>query len=441
MQLLPRYIACMGIVVALFCGCAAGATTNAGATPTVEDGIQALESSDFRAAYDILSMHAQNGAPQAQLNLGMMYLHGVGVDANPESAVGWFRKAADQDNAEAQFILGMMYMEGLGVSQDHGEAASWIRKAAEPGMPEAQFQLAAQYYRGMGLEQDPGEAASWYRKAAEQGHADAQSNLGVLHLWGHGVPQDYSKAANWYRKAAEQDHTLALFNLAHLYQRGLGVPQDYKAALELHTKAAGQSIAETMTATARDLAMSYQSVNMMVQILPIVVTRDAAQTPAVMAGPDNTDNRRSEQEFYLSLYESVIHARGYESIAGSYQAESTPSCEKTHGSWAIGIHGGALAELKITQDGPKVLMMHRYTSEDSEFDIEVPGSVVENALVFTDPMNSDYDYIGDIAGGRITVRPYVDRILAAWPDGVWKKPTSDDLSNCIVTLTRTKNPQ
>jgi TPR repeat protein len=403
MQLLSRYVTFMGIVVAFLCSCAVSGWTNADATSTFEDGIQALESEDYQAAYEILKMHAERGDPRSL------------------------------------FSLGMIYMLGLGVTEDHEKAASWFQKAAELGMPEAQFQLGAQYYRGMGLSQDYNEAVRWYRKAAEQGFVDAQSNLGVLYLWGHGVPQDYSEAARWYRKAAEQGHTAAQVNLAQLYQCGLGVPQDYKAALDFHRKVAGESMAEAMAASAKNLAMSYHNVNMMVQLLPIAGTRDTAQTPAIMVGPDNTDVRRSEQEFYLSVYDSVIHSRGYESIAGSYKAESTPSCEHTHGSWAIGMQGDILAELTITQDGPEVLMMHRYESDDSSFNIDVPGTIAEDALVFTDPMNSDYSYVGDIVGSRITVRPDVDRIYAAWPEWLLKKPSRDDLSNCIITITRMQN--
>lgn len=436
MQSLGHYIKIMGIIAAVLCGWGGVEATDTDTVRTFEDGIVALENSDFQTAFVIFSVHAENGDPRAQNNLGMMYLYGLGTEADLESAVEWNRKAADQDLPESQYFLGMLYMQGMGVTQDHEQAAVWFRKAAEQGNPEAQFQLGAQYYRGMGVLLDHNEAARLYRNAADQGDADAQSNLGVLYLWGHGVTQDYSHAASWYKKAAKQDHTAALINLAQLYQRGLGVQQDYKAALGLHKKAASQSISESMAASAEEMARSYRNVAMMVQLFPLVGTRDAAQTPAIMVGPDNTDNRRAKQEFYLSVYDSVVHARGYESVAGSYLAGSTPSCEHTHGSWAIGIQGGALADLKITQDDHEVRMVHRFASDDGEFDVEVPGTVVENALVFTDPMNSDFDYFGDIAGNKITVRPDVDRILAAWPEWVGKKPSRDNLSNCIVTLTR-----
>ena len=68
--------------------------------------------------------------------------------------------------------------------------------------------------------------------------------------------------------------------------------------------------------------------------------------------------------------------------------------------------------------------------------MEIKGIVVENTLVFTDMMNSDFDYVGDIDDATITVRPDVDSILAGWPKWVWKKPSRSDLSDCVVTLSR-----
>lgn len=38
-----------------------------------------------------------------------MYLHGHGTEKDEQSALKYFKKAADQGNAEAQFNLGAMY--------------------------------------------------------------------------------------------------------------------------------------------------------------------------------------------------------------------------------------------------------------------------------------------------------------------------------------------
>ena len=80
---------------------------------------------------------------------------------------------------------------GLGVKEDYAEAVKWYRKAAEQGQAEAQFTLGLFYYCGNGVKQDYTEAVKWYRKAAEQGDADAQCNLGYCYDCGHGVKQDY----------------------------------------------------------------------------------------------------------------------------------------------------------------------------------------------------------------------------------------------------------
>ncbi len=45
-----------------------------------------------------------------------------GVAQDYVAAVRWFRAAAEQGNAEAQYDLGLMYLEGLGVTQDKAEA-------------------------------------------------------------------------------------------------------------------------------------------------------------------------------------------------------------------------------------------------------------------------------------------------------------------------------
>ena len=67
------------------------------------------------------------------LNLGWMYANGEGVEQDKEEAVKWYRKAAEQGNADAQNTLGVMYDKGEGVEQDKEEAVKWFRKAAEQG--------------------------------------------------------------------------------------------------------------------------------------------------------------------------------------------------------------------------------------------------------------------------------------------------------------------
>jgi TPR repeat protein len=68
------------------------------------------------------------------------YENGKGVPANFEEAAKWYRKAAEQGEADAQFALGRCYEEGKGVLADYEEAMKWYRKAADQGHADAERQ-------------------------------------------------------------------------------------------------------------------------------------------------------------------------------------------------------------------------------------------------------------------------------------------------------------
>jgi len=113
-------------------------------------------------------------------------------------------EAAEQSNSNAQYNLGVMYMNGIGVVQDYAEAVRWYKLAAEQGDSAAQYNLGLLYADGTGVVQDYAEATRWYKLAAEQGDADAQTALGVAYANGTGVVQDYVTAHMWYNLSAAE---------------------------------------------------------------------------------------------------------------------------------------------------------------------------------------------------------------------------------------------
>ena len=150
--------------------------------------------------------------------------------------VKWYRKGAEQGDAQAQFNLGFCYTYGEGVAKDHVEAAKWYRKAAEQGKASAQFNLGGCYAEGEGVAQDLDEAAKWYRKAAEQGYDGAKYHLNRLN--------DEVEAVKGYRKGAEKGDPKAQFNLGNSYHLGRGVAKDAVEAAKWYRKAAEQGHAE-----------------------------------------------------------------------------------------------------------------------------------------------------------------------------------------------------
>jgi TPR repeat protein len=169
-----------------------------------EDGVAAYEQGDHTTAHRLFKPLAQQGVPEAQFNLGLLYDNGQGVPQDYAEAVKWYRRAAEQDHAKAQFYLALMYSKGQGVPQDNDEAMTWYRKAAEQGYDEAQFNLGVMYFESRGVPQDYAEAVKWYRRAAEQDHAKAQFYLALMYSKGQGVPPDYVLAHMWFNLAASR---------------------------------------------------------------------------------------------------------------------------------------------------------------------------------------------------------------------------------------------
>jgi len=146
------------------------------------------------------------------------------------NALKWAQESADQGAPDGQEVLGLLYHEGQGVPQDYAEAAKWYRRAAEQGEAVAQRNLGFLYANGQGVPQDDAEAVKWFRLAAEQSNARAQHNLGAMYNTGQGVPQDYAEAAKWFRLAAEQGIPESKLILGLMYDLGRGVPQDFVRA-------------------------------------------------------------------------------------------------------------------------------------------------------------------------------------------------------------------
>ena len=104
-----------------------------------------------------------------------MYRLGHGVTQNFTEAMKWYRKAADQGNANAQAMVGMMYEKARGVPESFTKALKWYRMAADQAMPwgiglGAMYSLPWRYA-------DSTEWLKWYRKAADQGNIAAELQL------------------------------------------------------------------------------------------------------------------------------------------------------------------------------------------------------------------------------------------------------------------------
>ena len=116
----------MGFVLLLLC-------STEGWSDDFGKGLQAYKKKDYETALREWIPIAEKGNPEAQNNLGVMYLNGEGVDPDYKTAMKWFTLAAEQSVADAQNNLGLMYGNGQGVKQDLVYAHMWWDIAASEG--------------------------------------------------------------------------------------------------------------------------------------------------------------------------------------------------------------------------------------------------------------------------------------------------------------------
>ena len=156
---------------------------------------------------------ADQGHPEAQYKLGLMYATGEGVEKSEAEAAKLFAKASEQGHTDAQSRLGFMYANGVGVEKNTAEAYKLFSKAAGQGSAKAQFNLGTMYANGIGIETNTVLAVELYLKAAAQGIAEAQYKLGLMYAKGEGVRKNEAEAVRWFTKAAEQGIENARHNI------------------------------------------------------------------------------------------------------------------------------------------------------------------------------------------------------------------------------------
>ena len=78
-----------------------------------------------------------------------------------DKACMWHEMAANQGEPDSQNELGVIYSEGPEEKRDLSRAAFWTRKGAESNHPAAQVRLAKMYASGTGLEESHSMAYRW----------------------------------------------------------------------------------------------------------------------------------------------------------------------------------------------------------------------------------------------------------------------------------------
>ena len=170
-----------------------------------QDGMNALQSKDYKTAFNELLPEAKAGNVDAQTYLGMLYFNGLGIKQDYSQAFHWFSEAAKSSQSEFIFNnLGLMYQYGRGTSRDCKKAIHFYKLAIKQNSSSGMYNLATIYCNGIDVKPDNKLAIKLFREAAKCGNSKSQKVLGTIYYFGSlGVKKDYTKAFKWIKKAGE----------------------------------------------------------------------------------------------------------------------------------------------------------------------------------------------------------------------------------------------
>ena len=208
----------------------------------IEDAFAAIDRGDYPTGARLLLEAEGTGVPVVQYNLGVLYEQGLGVDPNLQSAIAYYRRAAENGFVPAQLRYAQFLLYGEEIPADPAAAEQWYCAAAEQGNATAQYSLALLLLE---RKEDPmahERGLSWLLLAAENGEEGARYTLGINYLHGGRLTQDYAKAALYLTPTAEAGRADAQYYLAIMCLEGWGRPVDTAEAWKwLQLAAAGGS--------------------------------------------------------------------------------------------------------------------------------------------------------------------------------------------------------
>lgn len=198
------------------------AVVNSVSALDIDDAVHAMREGNFAEAYCILRSHAQDGDPEAQYNIGWMYLNGYGLAINDSLALEWWQRASDQGYIDATFSMAMLYSLGEGqVTKDMDRAIDLYLLAAQEGHEDARLIINSMIQRNdRSIRERKQQIINTYgdmlgtRKQVKQKRVNVRSGPGMDHSIIASAGQDQlvlalSEKGKWTQVALKDNGTIA----------------------------------------------------------------------------------------------------------------------------------------------------------------------------------------------------------------------------------------
>jgi rhomboid protease GluP len=203
---------------------------------TVSAAMQAVHSaadaSSLNAAVALVQQLADTGNAEAAFRLGRYYDR---ESSEPDYALAlkYYQIASEKNHAWATSNLGVLYLRGLGVPANPQEGYALIQRAASEHSQWAYLNLADEAFSA-------GGKGSWNKgiEWLEEGGRNQCTmclieEAAIYHSGAYGVARDSAKILTLLNKAAALGDTQATIIIAELHIVGDGVPQNSMTSIEM----------------------------------------------------------------------------------------------------------------------------------------------------------------------------------------------------------------
>ena len=172
------------------------------------------------------------GHAEAESNLGMIFMEGLGVSRDTEAALAWLNQAIDLGNGDAMWLRKVLCtgME-MGSRQIHTLSVRVIQEVSEIEKSKGLYHLGVNFEYGLGTEQNFTLAFRSPIKRRLLKRPRSSVFLGLMVAYGRGVNQNFLKALEMFTKAAEVEHVPSQIQTVKMHANGQGVTQEIMTML------------------------------------------------------------------------------------------------------------------------------------------------------------------------------------------------------------------
>ncbi len=281
-----------------------------------------------RAASGLQIMREDSGSVEECL-LADLYLHGLGVDKRPASALFLLDKCSWR-YPPASVLLGDAYLKGIGVKADINRAAQNYKFAAEKHLPEGQYSFGL-LFEERSKRYDV--AAKWYREAVKLNYPHAMYRLGLLIESGKVPALNGEKSSVLFQKAAAMGYAPALTRVA-----GQMLENNTEAAVQLLWAAVNRNYPPAMFELGKFMEMQDDRVSAM-ELFVMARKQDFTEVVAPMVALDRKTG------YFLPVSFAQRYFR-----SGSDLVEQKSPIKRILAGFKAGLSDGALKVFKQELD-------------------------------------------------------------------------------------------